>query len=509
MTVSGDHKSSRRPGHQPAFALNALLTQQSPTNIAEAITPDIQALADGLQDDPVKIYSYVHDHIKYVLYFGSKKGAELTLLEKSGNDFDQSALLAALLRAAGYNATYQFGWMGVPYDATDGTHNDVHHWFQLNLTNTNWNYTSNYLFNLLWNIRGYPTYYLAYTNKLLFQRVWVTVTINSTNYYLDPAFKVSEPFASAVNLATAIEFNSSNVMSAAGGTDTSNYVSNLNKGALRGLLTTYTTNLLASLQGNESVQQALGGWQIVASTNTALPTNLLFQTYTWNQSNAVMPIVNWSAIPTNLMATLSISFAGTNYQCFTPQLEGQRLALTFDNSGLAQLWQEDTLLVQNATSGSSGTTNVTINVNQPFGDSNFTNNTLILDAAFADLNLTESYQRTNATYALTYAFEPDWGWLQERQNRLENYLMQGLTNTSRQVVSETLNIMGLNWMLQTEFAGHLMEPQMGILPQCHCRMGRVAQETGNGYYVDIVGIAGFISNAGWDAANEDSEKQVF
>ena len=67
--------------------------------------------------DPLKIYNYVHDHIRYVLYFGSKKGAELTLLEKSGNDFDQWALLVALLRAAGYNnAAYQFGWMGVPYD---------------------------------------------------------------------------------------------------------------------------------------------------------------------------------------------------------------------------------------------------------------------------------------------------------------------------------------------------------------------------------------------------------
>ena len=60
------------------------------TPVAEAITPQIQALADGLQDDPVQIFNYVHDHIKFVLYFGSKKGAELTLLEKSGNDFDQS-----------------------------------------------------------------------------------------------------------------------------------------------------------------------------------------------------------------------------------------------------------------------------------------------------------------------------------------------------------------------------------------------------------------------------------
>jgi hypothetical protein len=43
-----------------------------------------------------------------------------------------------------------------------------------------------------------------------------------------------------------------------------------------------------------------------------------------------------------------------------------------------------------------------------------------------------------------YAFEPDWGWLQQRENKLDAYLQAGFTNGSRQVTSETLNIMGLN-----------------------------------------------------------------
>ena len=59
-----------------------------------------------------------------------------------------------------------------------------------------------------------------------------------------------------------------------------------------------------------------------------------------------------------------------------PQLEGQRLSLTFDNSGNAQLWQDDTLLAQNATGGSGRTTNVALYVNLPMGYWNFTNNTL-------------------------------------------------------------------------------------------------------------------------------------
>src|SRR5205814_3082382 len=129
--------------------------------IAEAITPEIQALARGLENDPLRIFTYVHDHIRYVLYFGSKKGAQLSLLEKSGNDFDQCALLVALLRAAGYSsAAYQFGWMGIPYNATNGTHNDLQHLLGLTQVNTNWLSTSNYLDYLFWTVRGYPTYYV-------------------------------------------------------------------------------------------------------------------------------------------------------------------------------------------------------------------------------------------------------------------------------------------------------------------------------------------------------------
>ena len=237
------------------------------------------------------------------------------------------------------------------------------------------------------------------------------------------------------------------------------------------------TYFLRNLQGNPaSVQQILGGWQIVPSTNTTLSTSWSFPVIYFPAYPSTYP-TNWPNEPTNLMATLSISFGGTNYQWFVPQLQGQRLSLTFDSGGNAQLWQEDTLLAQNATSGSGSTTNVVLSFTQPFGYWDFNNNVLIPDG-FGALIYTNAYQRLNATYALIYAFEPDWGWLQERQNQLDNYLQQGLSNTSRQVVSETLNIMGLNWMLQTEYANHLLALQLGILPQYHCRLGRMAQESG-------------------------------
>ena len=117
------------------------------------------------------------------------------MLEKSGNDFDQSALLVALLSAAGYsnNVQYQFGWQQIPYDDPDGYGYDLHHWWQLTLTNSasTWTNTYNYLFDLI-GTRGYPDgYYFNDGNTFEIQRTWVALTINSTTYQLDPAFKIS------------------------------------------------------------------------------------------------------------------------------------------------------------------------------------------------------------------------------------------------------------------------------------------------------------------------------
>ena len=79
-----------------------LLAPQGATPLsATAATPEITELARALRYDPKLIYDYVHNNIDYVPYFGSTKGATLTYLDGSGNDFDQASLMIALLRASG------------------------------------------------------------------------------------------------------------------------------------------------------------------------------------------------------------------------------------------------------------------------------------------------------------------------------------------------------------------------------------------------------------------------
>lgn len=484
-----------------ALATARLAQAQTSPVIAEAITPEIQALADGLEDDPVQIFNYVHDHIRHVLYFGSKKGAALTLLEKSGNDFDQCALLVALLRAAGQtNIGYQFGWMKLPYESAD--HQDLRHWLQLSLTNTNWNTTSNYLSFLFQNYRHYPTNGTAAiwgANTFGFQRVWVTLTNGATVYYLDPAFKVSEPI-SGLDLATATGFSSNTLMSVAGGTYNSDYVFGLNEAAVRSNLTSCTTSLLSYIQGNypnASVEQILGGWQIVPSTNTALSQSLPFATDEWGGR---MPVLNWANQPTNLMATLTLTFNGTNWQqWYLPQLQGQRLALTFDSSGVAKLWQEDTTLAQVQAIYEPSPIDFAVDLRHGSWD---TNSNVFVDSSSGDNINTRHFESYGSTNIIIYGYEPDWGWLQQRQEKLDAYRQQGLADNSFPVVSETMNVMGLTLLLESWAVDQIIAAQMGVLPQAFYRFGRLNQEDGNGYYFDqFMTYAGPAPTTGADTAD--------
>jgi len=79
-----------------------------PTLIAQpgvTAPASIAELARALKYDVNLIYEYVYTNIEYTPTYGLKKGALGTLLDGNGNDFDQSALLVALLRASGYTAS--------------------------------------------------------------------------------------------------------------------------------------------------------------------------------------------------------------------------------------------------------------------------------------------------------------------------------------------------------------------------------------------------------------------
>ncbi len=454
--------------------------------IAEAITPDISALARSLMNDPTRIYNYVHDHIRYVHYFGAHKGAEMTLLESSGNDFDQCALLVALLRAASFSPSYMFGMVSFPY-ATN-TLLDYQHWVGTTLPNTNWGSIKTNVQVINGNV-GYPYFtYTGNTNALYFHHIWVQLTLNGTNYTLDPAFKVNIPVA-GINLDVAGQISTNNLLTDAAGTATADYVQNLNEGAIRADLGTYAANLLHFIQTNNpnaSVQQIAGGSTVVPSTGLNQPVAFTVQTGSGN-----WPTSQWQYIPTNLMAVLIVTLPGTTSTTnsfYVPGLQGSRLSLVCTSSGQAQLYQEDTQLTNVQTTGSGSTFYPTLTFQHPFGTWNFASSNGLARSSWADQTLTNAaYQRTNATYVLLYGFDANTAWLTSRQRQLDLYRQQGNSDTSPQVTQETLNVMGLSWLAQTEPAVQLIARQDSILYHFLHRLGRMGQESGHGYFIDVYG----------------------
>lgn len=90
----------------------------TPEDLGESVevqlTDTIKAKAAELNNNPVEIYTWVHNNVRFIPSFGSIQGADYTLQTLKGNAFDTASLLIALLRAAGIPARYAYGTVDIP-----------------------------------------------------------------------------------------------------------------------------------------------------------------------------------------------------------------------------------------------------------------------------------------------------------------------------------------------------------------------------------------------------------
>lgn len=106
---------AREPGSASAIVPaykggNRIVSPEDMEGTTEApLSKEIAELAQSLQWNPVLIYEWVKNNVATEWYWGGMKGAEETLRQKSGNDADQAALLAALLRSSGFPTRYVRG----------------------------------------------------------------------------------------------------------------------------------------------------------------------------------------------------------------------------------------------------------------------------------------------------------------------------------------------------------------------------------------------------------------
>jgi RHS repeat-associated protein len=275
-------------------------------------SPEIEELARNLQNDPTLIYEFVRNKIDYVPYYGFLKGATQTLLDRAGNDADQSALLAALLRASGYTATYHYGYQYIPTMAGDEF--SAARWFDVEDD-------ADAVDRTIYR-NGIPG--IAYYDWTIMDRIWVEATITGQVYQLDAAFKPHTRLT-PLDLASAMGYSRAALLSAAGGESTTNYARNLSETNLAQTLCNLSSNLLSVFRtsyANSEIEDIIGKSAIIPEDVDGLPTSLSFYT---------VATETWSDPPTNLIHTVRIQHGGIDQSFSIPEIAGKRLSITYTN----------------------------------------------------------------------------------------------------------------------------------------------------------------------------------
>ena len=282
------------------------------TNGADGVTPEIAELARGLDNDPVRIFEFVHNHIRYEPYYGSLKGATRTLLDRAGNDCDQASLLLALLRQSGVETKYAYGALTLPTIAFDGT-----------LNAWNWLGASDPLDAL--RKGGIPAAAGSGGATLTLDFICVDAYISNAWIRLAPSLKTYDVSA-AQELAVMMGYDRSQVLAAAGGTATADYAQNLTEQALRLKLDALSSNLLVSLQDtmpNASVDEVMGTRKIWEESYSTLPTNL--------PSPCVFAFgQNYVTVPTNLEHRVKIQYGGITNTLALHNIAHRKVTMKFD-----------------------------------------------------------------------------------------------------------------------------------------------------------------------------------
>jgi len=272
------------------------------------ITAEIQALATGLENDPLAIYDYVRNYVDYIPSWGLLKNPRETLLAGAGNAFDQAALLAALLNAAGFQTRYVWGNVRLSKTAA-----------------MNWvDVTDPAVVGYVFANGGIPT--TDEGSTLLITHIWIQVLDGGAWHSLDASFKAYSERAGK-NLRSLMSYDLPTFISRAesGATITSNYVWNLNQANMRTDLATYARNLVNYLRGGDTftyTEGLIGGRQIALVDSTAYPSSLPYTVV--QQSGSA------NDIPNSFAYAMTIELPGINYRVNVDDVAGERITIFYE-----------------------------------------------------------------------------------------------------------------------------------------------------------------------------------
>lgn len=338
-----------------AFASN---TVQGPASIVELS----RALnVDG--NGPQLMYEWVYSNIDWEPGWGLNKGPVGTISDGMGDQFDQSALLAALLRQAGFTANIVMGTIRL-------NEAQFNAWFG---TDSIWA-ARNYCFNLFIPVVTEPTWD-GTTYYMDIRHVWVQWVNGATTYNFDPSIKSYTRTTGRTDIATILGYDPTTFMTNAqsGATVTTDYVQNMNRSGIRNNLATYSTNLATWIKANKpdaQVDDLIGGQAINAPTLPVLQTTLPYE------APGDVPTVWTGDVPASFKPTLRVQFPNwstpgvwdIDWQTTSDQLADSRLSLFYDGSLVPSLYLNGTAVDVGLAQPSGSWTSILLTVTHPAYD---------------------------------------------------------------------------------------------------------------------------------------------
>lgn len=442
---------------------------------------DIQNIVRACNGDLHKIYDLIRNNVEFQPYFGFRKSPEFTWQSRRGNDADQAFLLVECLRAAGFTAEFQYGVVVLSdIEALD--------WFGAD------NIAS------LGVITGSSGYSAGVdTGIYATEQIWCNVTVDNVKYRLAPAYKTYEDIV-GIDLATAMNYSQSGLLTAAGGTETSTYVQGVSETGVNTYLANRAMDLVTELQANyptAEMDEIIGGRRILETNLAADFSNGFysagafvsggFDTFTFDNPYSdygfngtvyrFFAVMNVAVGEVNAAGNAFIAAPFVSYTVPTGILTGKKIAVTFDsmNQNAAELRIDDQIVSSEGGIPTSNPIGIGYLFDYPYDRS--------VGNTYDEIRI-RPIQRTGY-YVYTY----DPGGVGEatiarrRQEIANGHARDNLTTTDPEVATEALFQLGLNWARQYDLVSNIITEHRRFVPILHHTMAFVKQESG--FSVDI------------------------
>jgi len=345
------------------LSVAAVAAAPTPADLAPTedvqITPEVQALAVSLNNNPVKIYNWVRNNIKFLPTYGSIQGSQMTLESKQGNAFDTASLLIALLRASGIHSRYVYGTVQIPVEKV-----------------MNWvgGVTKPDAAQQLLGQGGIPNIGLVQGGQIThikLEHVWVEGFID---FYpsrgavhkqgdswvpLDASFKQYQ-FTQGMDIKTNVPFDAQSfvnqVKASATINETEGWVTGLSEAIIQNTVIDYQNRVQAyvnTTNPNATVGDALGTQSIIADKRTVLAASLPYQKLAIGNRFAGIPSSLRHTVTLNLYASALdrvLASPALSYTIGLPALNTHRLGVTYQPATSADLQLIQSYTDQGATS---------------------------------------------------------------------------------------------------------------------------------------------------------------